>query len=123
MIKATDLRIANILLVDSGNFKGPLKIETFTNYTIHFDNGTVERIEDCYPIPLTEDILLQCGFVKDESFVVEGSPYYHYDLNDVCITMPYFDFCFNNSDIEIKYLHQLQNLYFALCGEELEIKL
>jgi hypothetical protein len=31
----------------------------------------------------------------------------------------------NNShwlDIEIKYVHQLQNLYFALTGEELEIK-
>ena len=25
--------------------------------------------------------------------------------------------------VEIKYLHQLQNLYFAICGTELEIKL
>ena len=26
-------------------------------------------------------------------------------------------------NMEIKYLHQLQNLYFALTGEELEVKL
>ena len=30
---------------------------------------------------------------------------------------------FNWDTIEIKYLHQLQNLYFSLSGEELEINL
>lgn len=30
---------------------------------------------------------------------------------------------FNWDTIEIKYLHQLQNLYFALTGKELEINL
>jgi hypothetical protein len=29
----------------------------------------------------------------------------------------------NKVEVEIKYLHQLQNLYFSLTGKELEIKL
>lgn len=30
--------------------------------------------------------------------------------------------CYKEYNIEIKYVHQLQNLYFALTGEELTIK-
>ena len=33
---------------------------------------------------------------------------YNFDLDSIC---------------KVKYLHQLQNLYFALTGEELEIDL
>lgn len=75
------------------------------------------------PIPLTEELLLKCGF--DENMVlstIEGEIRYYGDgdINiggeDSCtLGMVYIAKC--------KYLHQLQNLYFALTGEELEINL
>lgn len=75
------------------------------------------------PIPLTEELLLKCGF--DENMVlstIEGEIRYYGDgdINiggeDSCtLGMVYIAKC--------KYLHQLQNLYFALTGEELEIHL
>jgi hypothetical protein len=38
---------------------------------------------------------------------------------------PYTDECYNyvEREAELKYVHQLQNLYYALTGEELEINL
>ena len=75
------------------------------------------------PIPLTEEILLKCGF--DENMVlstIEGEIRYYGDgdINiggeDSCtLGMVYIAKC--------KYLHQLQNLYFALTGKELEVEL
>ena len=70
------------------------------------------------PILLTEDILLKCEFICNIRF--EQKNYY----------LPRLSIYFNNDkfqhdgyDREIKYLHQLQNLYFALTGEELNIEL
>jgi len=71
----------------------------------------------CKPIPLTEDILLKCGFEKD------GTTYH----NQIAIYHIYDNFTYNvnyfehDNLIEIIYLHQLQNLYFALTNIELEI--
>ena len=45
---------------------------------------------------------------------------YHYSLIELDM-----HFCLKviNGSIQIKYLHQLQNIYFALTGYELEIKI
>jgi hypothetical protein len=75
------------------------------------------------PIPLTEEILLKCGF----EHITEGLRYA--DKNHLIVNGDkdwlFMPFCTNDIDcyIPIKYLHQLQNLYFALTGEELEFKL
>lgn len=74
-------------------------------------------IKNIEPIPLTEDILLKCGFKK-----ISG--WNEFILDDLrcefrCDTMLlYYPF-----GVNIKYLHQLQNLYFALTNKELDIKL
>lgn len=69
------------------------------------------------PIQITEDILSKCKFVKREcgNTVVYYNPLMELDAY----------FCLNvvNSKIEVKYLHQLQNLFFDLTGNELEVKL
>lgn len=76
-----------------------------------------------YPIPLTEDVLLKCGF--DENMVLSTNNgelrYYgngRMDIggDDSCTTSMVF-----MSDC--KYLHQLQNLFYALTNQELEIEL
>lgn len=78
---------------------------------------------DVEPIPLSEEVLLKCGFEEDETHVSEDHPWAIWVKNDVVISLPYFEFSFESTDVEIKYLHQLQNLYYALTGEELEVSL
>ena len=68
------------------------------------------------PIPLTEERLLEFGFEKDVS---------KYNicwfLNHVYIWFVDGEYI-NELDLPIDYVHQLQNLYFVLTGEELTIK-
>lgn len=71
-------------------------------------------------IPLTEEVLLKCGFEKYDTYSnngielnFENNEYFLYDSGETR----------NISDNPVKYLHQLQNLYFALTGKELEVKL
>ena len=81
------------------------------------------------PIPLTEDILLKCGFKRvPKNLYVDN-------LKDLRTAVTYLkgSIIWNESTRivwvgnialdNIKYLHELQNLYFAITGEELEVKL
>lgn len=98
--------------------------------------------EDCFhPIPLTPEILEKCGF----SYLGNGSyenghmfdKIFVYKRNTLSIGIMLMaggklSISFNtnfktNASMRIYegseyYLHQLQNLYFALTGEELDIK-
>ena len=77
-------------------------------------------------MPLTDELLLKAGFDYDQYQVL-------YELNTVIIHLVGGKFYFRKhylsnkefeyEEIEVRYVHQLQNLYFALTGEELEIKL
>jgi len=71
--------------------------------------------EDIKPIILTEDLLLKCGF---DSF---GSRWMKKELPLDLINCD--GFYMANVKEEIKYLHQLQNIYFILTNKELEISL
>ena len=87
-----------------------------------------ESFETIKPIALTEEWLLRFGYVK---FDVKASIYCEYcliidgvlkykllfDYRDLGIIMPNTD-----KPIRLKYVHQLQNLYYALTGEELTFK-
>lgn len=73
------------------------------------------------PIKLTEEILLKCGFVKDEFDNWENETrlgLYKPEEFDGYLSV------WGESTVgECNYLHQLQNLYYALTGQELEINL
>lgn len=96
------------------------EVERKTNQFYGYWSQLIQFIE---PIPITEELILKCGFVKAGGF------YYTYNCS---FTLNYDKFddgsynatsqC-NNIARGIKHLHQLQNLYFALNGKELEIKL
>lgn len=70
------------------------------------------------PIPLTEEILLKCGFEIDDVLAPCMHVAKEWDL-EWFIDGVYLD----GSNTKAVYLHQLQNLYFALKGEELNITL
>jgi len=81
------------------------------------------------PIPLTEEWLLKFGFEEDDSLIdppdtPNGNFWSDWVKESVIISMPFFEFSYNElqDKIEIKYVHQLQNLYHALTGQELTIK-
>jgi hypothetical protein len=83
---------------------------------------TSRNIDFFRPIPLTEEWLLKFGFEVDDHLMnPDDWPYVDYIKNEVRISEPNYSFAFygRDNELEIKYVHQLQNLYFALTGEEL----
>jgi hypothetical protein len=87
-------------------------------------NGNIKFADVYHPIPLTEEWLLKFGFLYslrlDDFMFKKG--------NDCFEIQPYKEGFLNSvlyNDIEIldrlQHVHQLQNLYFALTGEELTI--
>lgn len=84
-----------------------------------------EDIEDLFGIPLTDEWLTKFGFISDEI-----SWYYSLDYDKEKETFKIFELQdesgyailgVNEFSICIKYVHQLQNLYFALANEELKL--
>ena len=85
------------------------------------------------PIQLTEQWLIDFGFEKimHKYSLNDSSLTYHYELNNNKDWMLYFlkdgRFAFNDSKphkpqyLHNRFAHQLQNLYFALTGEELTL--
>ena len=82
-------------------------------------------------VPLTEEWLLKFGFNKEYQKGYIGIDVYN---SDFVLTEPLkmgewqtnYTFQFETGSVrkfkEIEYVHQLQNLYFALTGEELTFK-
>lgn len=118
-MKAEELRIGNLL-------------ETTNNGIAHVTWGVIKDIEsgDRYykPIPLTEEWLIKFGFKSQSDFFIEKNYYtlklpkkiFDYD-NSLTVCDKNIIFGYYGS-IKIEYVHQLQNLFFSLTGEELEIK-
>jgi len=69
-------------------------------------------INNASPIPLSEEILLKCGF----KFI--GGYFYLNNCNAIGFDLK-FGFYHKGTFVKIESLHQLQNLIFALTNEEL----
>lgn len=134
-ISAKELRIGNLIL-----YNGQVKpitsvwqnspnndnsdIDTGVSVPIKGDKDKhIHKLRFIKPIPLTKDWLLKFGLEE------EDGKYYFY--NPLLMIEVYFtDYCIikiiqNDNTIctdTFEYVHQLQNLYFALTEEELEIK-
>lgn len=120
MIKATELRIGNWVLIRDNLLcvKGISKKVSLGNTP---DSEFVHDEFDCSvikPVPLTPEMLERCGFERVYSSLVFGD-YYLYDAPDFEGNWWFKNLEHNFKVVKIKYLHQLQNLYFALTGEEL----
>lgn len=124
-MEVQELRVGNYLfkygevvkIVEIG-----IKHKGDTNYYLRSENDNCGYwIDQFNPIPLTEEILLKCGFKKrsDGHF----NMFKHSEV-DIIICNDFSSWqCdgINFSVNRIKYLHQLQNLYWCLVGKELNI--
>ena len=77
---------------------------------------------DIDPIILTPQILQKCGFrnfIRDEWIISHTTGHADFDLTPEGLRLRHP----TPSRRPIKYLHQLQNFFFALTGEEIEVNL
>jgi len=122
---ARELRIGNVVSrIDLGNEE--LIIETIIELgqkaTISGPIKVICEYDDIHPIPLTEEWLEKYGFTQDERNKFEWWDEEGGTSFDNCLTGPFRTYTNGGHVVLIEYVHQLQNLYFALTGTELEIK-
>lgn len=114
----TELRIVNyILSEDVCGKKNEVKLDS--ELFIYYLNEANFKLHKLNPIPLNEEWLkrfmfenyddLNLVYIKNSIQISREKGFYWYKL-------------INGDEIEVTYVHQLQNLYFALTGEELTIK-
>lgn len=123
MINSKDFRIGN--LIDRGDYiclVSEIKEDGIITTPIDY-KGERFVLQEINPIPLTEEWLLKFGFTlinKVDYITVDFAIYQKGDiLWEDCGKAGFNDSWFDGS---AEYVHQLQNLVFALTGEELEIK-
>ena len=131
MINANELRIGNLVNFRNRKTTGrslyPYQI-VFTDFksVIFKDGEFVFKEERLEPIPLTPDILEKAGFENRSNSTDFAFKYGEFIIGGTMSRL--FPSIHGESRLEaygneIFYLHQLQNLYFALTGEELTINL
>jgi hypothetical protein len=113
-MKATELRIGNLLLLPN-------------NQPVEISIDSIKEIKSgIHPyefIPLTEKWLLRFGFTFNgdwlqlDFFPRMGIRFYNGNYAECDIIQDDKYIAFKNGHVQ--YVHQLQNLYFALTGEEL----
>jgi len=117
---AIELRIGNLIQwISTGNTDVVKDIVTLDKREANVNNVS---ISDCIGIELTRDWLLKFGFVY-------RGIYYHFPNNDIFKLEQYknknsFWLRHGSESIDctrINHVHQLQNLYFALTSEELQL--
>lgn len=148
MINANELRIGNIVRESNFFTPGPEDFDEIIiasindiDKVVRDDQGNGYSYDALYPIPITRERLIKLGFNKFEQTIgmYEDELQYSYRNHklELTFTVAYVvdrtgadvtririrldgDVLFTPKGII--HLHQLQNLYFALTGNELEIK-
>lgn len=131
MIDPRELRIGNLITdiwaPDGSAFEVVLLSSKYP--IVKYGNNLSANCRNLKPIPLTEELLVKAGFKKEtnEYFLIK-----HEYSNLLIFYSKIHNRFWYFADVErrqynstkpIEYLHQLQNLYFALTGTELTIKL
>lgn len=134
-MRVETLRIGNLLEHD-GIIREVSSLHSDNTLRFKDENSSIgcfkATMNTINPIEITEEILLKCGFEKfnDNCFMI--------NYNMQCqlfifsnktqvgvvnnINVPFY-YMFNGLIHTLQYLHQLQNLYFALTNQELTINL
>lgn len=141
-MEAKELRIGNLVLDDELE---TFRISGFSPYghsvrcdeeegcmvlgDIYYNDGLAKRgyeaeLHDLQPIPITEEWLLKFGF---ESYDLELGTRVFYNIKTFIVEVGGWSnpIYYTQEKVLISYIehiHQLQNLFFGLTGEELTIK-
>lgn len=126
MIKAHELRIGNYILGPMGRTGNIIELTVngaSCNLTTPHSLFNYDWIK---PIPLTEEWILKFGLQKSNSewWIRVKSPISEaeqFSIYQIGLSKFVFDIS-QHININLLYVHQLQNLFFALVGEEIEIK-
>ena len=124
----SELRIGNYVFHEGK----PLRITNVLDWCVNMEFGEMSGdrndeidINEIEHIPLTEELLLKCGFERSKTH----DRYFVKD-NIFAISTADDKFRFIQGNLvcqlilrEIKYVHQLQNLIYSLTEEELQINL
>lgn len=129
MIKANELRVGNWVLMAHENVPELVNAKVIAFISHANSRGDNHPFE---PIPLTPEILISAGFVfneKSQSYRIFShkeewilAAQQTTDKTFFKIGLP-VDSRSDQYMTDLIYVHQLQNLYFALAGTELEINL
>jgi hypothetical protein len=120
-MKANELRIGNWVKHPAAVWSHRTEVQGYGYVEFQWEEhdwaGIAEctiNLEDVKPIPLTEEWLLKFGFeysdLNGDSGLWKIPPFQIYGK--------YNQFLYDYR-LDVNYVHQLQNLYFALTGEEL----
>lgn len=130
-LSATELRIGNLVGIASSLNFSTGKVTLISNNRILLENKISNKNHKFIPIELTEEWLVKFGFEKAkhshgyDCYIKDG---FDFDIvshgrywvlaiytDESCTDSLYF------AHGRFEYVHQLQNLYFALTGSELTI--
>lgn len=117
MIKPKELRIGNLVHAEVG--LPSLEVHEML-YADFCEPLTFQLI---HPIPITEEWLIKLGFKIPSKN--ESHPFGNYKNTSarIIISRNYQTNGYQtDGNIDIKYVHQLQNIYFYLTGEELVLQ-
>lgn len=129
MIEAKDLRIGNLVVVPHHGIQpvwsilgGPDKSRIY--WSPH--NNAQEFLHLCDPIPLTPQWLERCGFEKRDleeiRFDFPKDEFFYWRNNELLWNDGLYDRHTSKPYKHVLYVHQLQNLFYALTSQELTIK-
>lgn len=116
MIQPNELRIGNYI-----KFCGkPTKV-----WALSEDDINDEMDIYIEPITLTDEVLVKCGFVKIGVLTLSFENFlFEIGLNGDDFVKQKYTLRINGClVIKVKYIHQLQNIFYSLTGKELEVKL
>ena len=126
MIAKESLRIGNLILAIGSLTKGCIHVVTGIDANMVYMGNVALSYGNIGGIPLTEEWLKKCGFVFHQSV---GSHYIAY--NGLRLSLSFFRWDASEgylqldsplSSTEIRFVHQLQNWFHGLTGQELTIQ-
>lgn len=128
-MQANELRIGNLIQLYRKPEDKDKTIETIKSvyyyderswYYAEISDGFVVNIDTgILPIELTEEWLVKLGFSGVNVFSLKNNEWFLIWNKKNSFTYDHECYQIEIPDIELKYVHQLQNLYFALTGKEL----
>jgi len=116
MIQANELRIGNYYIDITDELRELSGYELW-QMTVKENKGNL-GIMEYQPVPITQQRLIDLGFedIGGHEYILGNALM----LDNAYTDKGVWNFVYENSYItEFNYIHQLQNLYFAITGKEL----